>query len=119
MKKIAHLLLITALTMSAIMMTQGAAMAQTMEVNYSWSAPTTGSPVDHYIVQLSVDGGSWTQIGTAASNTYTLTATVGHSHRIRVSGVDAQDRQGTYSAASDPYTPDPGPPGQPGKPILF
>ena len=32
---------------------------------------------------------------------------------IRVAGVDAQNRQGVFSVASDPYTPDPGAPGAP------
>jgi len=36
-----------------------------------------------------------------------------------VAGVDAQDRQGTWSVSSDPYSPDLGPPGQPGKPMIM
>ena len=96
------------------------AVAQTeMAVNYQWTAPSTGSPVDHYVVQHSVNGGPWVQIATASSNSYTLNATVGEAHSIRVAGVDANDRQGAYSSASDPYTPDLGTPGQPGKPIIF
>jgi len=120
MKNLSRTLLITTLGLAFMVLGQGAAQAQTtMDINYSWSAPTTGSPVDHYIVEHSVDGGAWSEIGSASSNSYTLTATVGNSHRIRVAGVDAQGRQGTFSIASDPYTPDAGPPGQPGKPILF
>jgi hypothetical protein len=104
----------------SLMLIQGAALAQTeVDVNYSWTAPTTGSPVDHYVIQHSINDGSWTQIATSASNSYTLTATVGDSHRIRVAGVDAQSRQGGFSVASDAYEPDVGPPGQPGQPILF
>jgi hypothetical protein len=95
-------------------------MAQTeMAVNYQWTAPTSGSAVDHYVVQQSVNGGSWVQIATASSTSYTLNASVGDAHSIRVAGVDADGRQGIYSAASDPYTPDLGNPGQPGKPIIF
>ena len=96
------------------------AQAQTdMSVDFQWTAPTTGTAVDHYVVEHSVDGGSWTQVASTSSNTYTLTAAVGSSHQIRVAGVDAQGRQGPFSTASDPYTPDPGAPGQPGKPIVF
>jgi hypothetical protein len=120
MKRFSRTLLITTLGLTILVLGQGAALAQTtMDVDYSWTAPTSGSPVDHYIVEHSVDGGVWTQIASASSNSYTLVATVGVSHRIRVAGVDAEGRQGPYSVSSDPYTPDPGPPGQPGKPILF
>ena len=52
-------------------------------------------------------------------NSYTLNATLGQSHQTRVAGVDAENRQGPFSNASDPYMPDAGAPGQPGKPILF
>ncbi len=104
----------------SLILIQGSAMAQTeLPVSYSWSAPTDGSPVDHYVIQHSVNGGTFTQIATSASNSYTLTATVGQTHQIRVAGVDAQSRQGGYSLPSDAYTPDLGAPGQPGKPIIF
>ncbi len=104
----------------AFSLTAGSAQAQTeMAVSYTWTAPTTGTAVDHYVVQHSVDGGTWSQVSTVSTNNYTLTATIGNSHQIRVAGVDASDRQGPYSVASDPYSPDPGSPSQPGKPIVF
>ena len=107
--------------LTALILTAGPASAQTTEVqvNYGWTAPTTGTPVDHYVVQHSVNGGTWTQVATASNNTYTLTASVGDSHQIRVAGVDAEDRMGPFSEPSDPYAPDAGPPGQPGQPIIF
>ncbi len=95
------------------------AQTTTVNVSYSWTAPTTGSAVDHYVVEQSIDGGNWAQIATASTNSYTLAATVSHAHQIRVAAVDASDRQGPYSVASDSYTPDAGAPGQPGKPIRF
>jgi len=104
----------------AFSMAATSAMAQTeMDIDYSWSAPTSGSTVDHYVIEHSIDGGSWTQIATSNSNTFTLAASVGVSHQIRVAGVDASDRQGPFSVASDAYSPDPGLPSQPGKPIVF
>jgi len=103
-----------------LVLTAGPVLAQTeMQVNYQWTAPATGTVVDHYVVEQSVNGGGWTQIGTASNNTYTLTAVVGNSYQLRVAGVDGDNRQGPYSVASDPYVPDAGPPGQPGKPIIF
>ena len=120
MKRIQKTALILSLGLLCLGLNQGAALAQTeVTVNYTWAAPNTGSPVDHYVVQHSVNDGAWTPIATASSNTYTLTASVGDSHRIRVAGVDAQSRQGSFSISSDAYTPELGPPGQPGKPILF
>ena len=91
----------------------------TVEVTYVWTPPSTGSPVDHYIVEHSVNGGGYSQIATTASTTYTLVATIGDSHQIRVRGVDDQDREGPNSLPSEPYVPDLGPPGQPGQPVLF
>ncbi len=87
------------------------------EIQYTWSAPTTGSPAVRYVVQHSVNGGPFVTVGEAQSTSYTLSATFGDSHRIRVAGVDGQDRQGPFSTASEPYTPDLGAPGQPGQPI--
>ncbi len=104
----------------AFSLTAASAEAQTeMQVSYTWTAPTSGSVVDHYVVEHSVDGGNWTQIATVSTNSYTLTATVGNSHQIRVAGVDADDRQGPFSVASAAYSPDPGTPSQPGQPIVF
>jgi len=93
------------------------AAQSTEDVTYSWTAPTEGSPVVYYVIEHSVNGGPFVQIGTSTSNTYTLAATLGDTHQIRVAGVDALDRMGPFSEASDPYAPQLGPPGQPGQPI--
>ena len=110
-----------AVVLAAVMAFAAApASAQTTtDLTYQWPAPTTGSPVAHYVVEHSVDGGTWTQVDTVTTNQYVLTATYGQSHRIRVAAVDSQSRQGPWSEASDPYTPDAGAPGQPGKPIIL
>lgn len=93
------------------------AFAQTaVDVTYTWTPPTSGSSVDHYVVEVSVNGGPFYQVDTATSNTYTFGAPASDSHQIRVAGVDAQDRQGPFSEPSEPYTPEVGPPGQPGQP---
>jgi hypothetical protein len=69
------------------------------------------------VIQQSIDGGTWTQVATSSTNSYTLVASIGHAHSIRVAGVDALARQGVWSTPSDSYTPDAGVPGTPGKPI--
>jgi len=108
------------LCLLALSLAANMALAQTtVQANFTWTAPTSGTAVDHYIVQHSVDGGAWTQVTTVTTNTYTLAATMGASHRIRVAGVDAASRQGPFSLPSTAYVPDPGAPSQPGKPILF
>jgi hypothetical protein len=102
-----------------IMAIAPSAMAQTtLNVTYNWTAPTTGSPVHHYVVQKSEAGGAWTQVGTSTTTAYTLAATVNVAVQIRVAGVDSQSRQGVWSTASDSFTPDAGVPGQPGKPVV-
>ena len=102
----------------AVLMPAASSLAQ-VPVNYSWTAPSTGTPVEHYVVEHSINGGQWTQIDTTNDNSYTLSASEGQSHQIRVAGVDSEDRQGPFSVASDPFMPDAGAPGQPGKPIIF
>lgn len=91
----------------------------TQSISYQWTAPTTGAPVVHYVVEHSVNGGNWASVGTSNTNTFTLTASVGDSHQIRVAGVDADSRVGVYSVPSDAYVPTMDPPGQPGQPIIF
>lgn len=96
------------------------AIGQTTSLNvtYTWSAPTTGSAVHHYVVQTSSNGTTWTTIAAQpTSPSVTIAAPVGVTILVRVAGVDAQGRQGVYSEASDPFVPDAGQPGAPGKPV--
>jgi len=112
-------LVLLALLSLSLLAAAPAGAQTTVTLDYTWTVPATGSPVDHYVIEHSVNGGSFVQVGASSTNTYSLQASVGDSHRIRVAGVDDQDRQGPFSLASDPHTPDVGPPGQPGKPILL
>lgn len=86
----------------------------------TWGPPTYGTPVVHYVLQLSTDEGAWEQVATTAGTSYDLTLTEGHSYRIRVAGVDAEGRQGPFCAPSPEYSPGSGStaPGQPGQPYL-
>jgi hypothetical protein len=86
---------------------------QTTEVQATWTAPTTGTPVETYILQLSVDEGPFTTYATTDTTNATITVEALRTYVARVAGVDAQDRQGPWSETSDPYTFDPGPPGAP------
>ena len=101
----------------------GPAGAQTeVEATAAWSPPVYGTPVVHYVLQLSVNDGIWVTIATPADTTYAVPVTEGNSHRVRVAGVDAEDRQGPFSLSSEAYIPgvsDIGEPGKPGQPVVF
>ncbi len=113
-----HRVAFLALATAALVLLTGTVAMSQEQVTYTWTAPTTGSPVDHYIVQHSVDGGDWVTVATdVTETTYVLSAEYDRQHQIRVAGVDALGRQGPFSEPSDPYTPTLGAPGQPGKPI--
>ena len=113
--KLLKTLLITTIALAAF---SGVAMAQE-DVSFTWSAPTTGSTVAHYVVQHQVDGGVWVNIDTTTLESYTLSAEYDVAHSIRVAGVDSESRQGPWSVASTAYTPTLGAPGQPGQPTAL
>ncbi len=46
------------------------AQTTTQQVTYTWTAPTTGSAVDHYLVQHSINGGAWVQIASVTTLSY-------------------------------------------------
>ena len=105
---------------AAVMLLSALAIGQTTSVNvtYTWTAPITGSAVHHYVVQTSADGTTWTTLAVQPANpTVTVNAPVGVQLLVRVAGVDAQSRQGVWSATSDPFVPDAGAPGAPSKPV--
>ena len=99
----------------------GQAMAQT-EANAvaNWGPPTYGTPVDHYILELSTDEGDWVQVASTSSTQQDLTLAEGHTYRIRVAGVDAAGHQGPYGLPSSSYAPEDltSGPGKPGTPYL-
>ena len=111
------------LGMTLVLFGVGIAEAQTeVTATASWSSPTYGPPVDHYVLQHSINGDTWTTIATPTDTLYTLTITEGDSHRVRVAGVDAEGLVGPYSLPSPDYIPgsgDLGEPGQPGKPLTI
>ena len=72
MRKITLLKMTMFTVLLAVLLPAASSFAQTeIQVNYTWTAPTTGTPVDHYVVQHSVNGGHWTQVGTVPTTTPT------------------------------------------------
>lgn len=96
------------------------AFAAAPPVTYTWTAPTTGSPVVRYTVELRTNAGAWVEVSTSTTlMTYTFsTFNYLSTYEVRVAGVDALSRKGAYSTSSDPYMPDQGIPGSPGKPLV-
>lgn len=89
---------------------------QSPQVTATWDAPTTGSPVVVYNLQIYHGGELIMSVETPdtfqvfAPGTFVALET----YLARVQGVDALDRAGPWSEWSDPYMHDPGPPGPPG-----
>ena len=92
-----------------------------VEATASWDPPTYGTPVVHYILQLSTNEEAWITIATTVDTSATIEISYADAHRVRVAGVDAEGRQGPFSIPSDSYSPainEIGAPGEPGKPVL-
>ncbi len=76
------------------------------EATISWTAPssTGGSPITGYLVEESVDGGAWSELGTtpdASTSTGVENLTPGSTYQFRVSAINSA---GT-GAASQPSAP--------------
>ncbi len=83
-----------------------AAPPVTIPTSYNWTPPTTGTPVEYYVVQLETDGGGYVTIETVTDTTGTIDLEPGRTYSVRVAGVDADDAQGDWSDPSDEYTPE-------------
>lgn len=68
------------------------------EVTYTWTPPTSGSLVHHYLVQATT-GQEW--IAPRAKKRITVPAA--SPHRVRVRGVDHQGTAGPWSMYSDSW----------------
>lgn len=80
------------------------------EVAYLAECPTTGSPVHHYVWELSYGGVVVDLYPETTVPEYVATVPYGVEFVIRLKAVDAQDRAGPWSEWSEPYTPDLGAP---------
>jgi hypothetical protein len=68
-------------------------------VNLTWTGSDAGSGIDHYTVQRSRDGGTWTTIGSDVHATLLATAlSKGHTYRFRVRAVDGAGNVGAWKA---------------------
>jgi hypothetical protein len=81
------------------------------DAEFNWTAPTTGTPVHHYIAQMLVNERDTLFFDSVMSESITVSVVYGNKYRIRVAAVDASDIQGPMSIWSVPYTPELAPPG--------
>ena len=102
-----------------VLMLASVSFAQTVGVRATWEAPTEGSPVVQYILELSQDGGPYVVYGSTEQTSMDLTLDNLSTYTARVAGQDALGRQGPWSLPSEPYLVDLGVPGAPGQPIIL
>ena len=81
------------------------------DVEFVWTAPTSGTSVHHYLAQVLVNERDTLFFGPVETESIMLPVVYGNKYRIRVAAVDADDIQGPLSTWSLPYFPELAPPG--------
>ena len=90
----------------------------TVPATASWDAPLYGTPVVKYTVEHSIDNGAWYTYALTDTNTsIPMSVSFWSTHRIRVAGIDAEDRVGAFSDPSPVYAPADSMPHPPSKPV--
>ncbi|PID81940.1 hypothetical protein CSB20_00470 [bacterium DOLZORAL124_64_63] len=77
---------------------------------YTWTAPTEGTAVAYYMVQIMVNDVDIVTLDPVFSEEVSVVMQYGNKYRVRVAGVDAAGHRGPYSPWSIPYTPELDPP---------
>jgi hypothetical protein len=70
---------------------------------YSWTAPTTGAPVHHYIAEVLVNRTDTLVFDNIPTTTISFPAEYGDDYMVRVAAVSADNLQGPWSNWSAPY----------------
>ena len=78
---------------------------------FVWTAPTTGTPVDHYVAQVVINDQDTLFFDPVPSEEMLVEVTYGNKYQMRVAGVDAANIQGPWSIWSQPVAPNIDPPG--------
>lgn len=102
------------LALSVLLVGRPVALGEQLETPralYIWSPPETGSPVDHYIVQILINDMDIQVIDPVPLASVTIDMEYGNKYLVRVAAVDATGMVGSYSRWSMPYTPEIAPPG--------
>ncbi|MEN8006187.1 MAG: hypothetical protein ABFS42_04190 [Candidatus Krumholzibacteriota bacterium] len=81
------------------------------DTEFTWTAPTTGTAVHHYVVEVLINERDTRVFDPVPSESIMLPVVYGNKYRVRVAAVDAAGVQGPHSLWSLPYTPELAPPG--------
>lgn len=108
------LLAVSILTLVFIGACSDAQTQDDVSATAGWSPPTYGTPVEHYVLQHSINGAPWNTVTTTPDTLFSLVISYFDDHRVRVAGVDAEGRQGPFSLPSSVYNPSETRPGAPG-----
>jgi len=81
------------------------------DVEFVWTAPTTGSAVHHYRAQVLINEVDTLFFDPVPAESIMIPVVYGNKYRIRVAAVDASNIQGPLSLWSLPYSPELAPPG--------
>lgn len=85
-------------------------IASAPAVDYNWTAPESGTPVHHYVVQLLINDVDIVTVDPVFSRTVRVDVIYGNKYMVRVAAVDANGNWSSYSSWSVPYTPELDPP---------
>jgi hypothetical protein len=81
------------------------------DAEFTWAAPTSGSPVHHYIAQILVNERDTLFFDPVMTESVMVPVIYGNKYRLRVAAVDGDQVRGPMSMWSLPYSPELAPPG--------
>ncbi len=72
-------------------------------IRVEWTKPTTGTPVVRYKIEADVNGVGFAEFSSTCTDTfYFFTQPHGSYIKVKVAGIDSQNRQGPFSQTSLP-----------------
>jgi hypothetical protein len=81
---------------------QGGSVDDDREIKFVWSPPSNAAAtVDCYRIYLSIDGRDFQLVATTEDNFYVVPGDSGACYRLRVTGVNAHEQEGSSSPESD------------------
>ena len=92
---------------TALVQDNGAEMTtDAPDIEFEWTAPTTGTPVNHYVAQVMVNRMDTLFYDSIPSESLVFPAQYGNTYDVRVAGVDSDGIQGPWSIWSPSFVPE-------------